>query len=215
MGNGPRTTVHLLRHGEVYNPEGILYGRLPDYHLSELGREMAKRAAETLADRDITVITASPLERAQETASPIASTLGLTVGTDEDLIEAGNKFEGHKVAGGDGIIKMPQLWRHLWNPMRPSWGEPYVDIAARMRLAVELARQQAQGHEAVLVSHQLPIWVCRLDLEDRHFAHDPRKRQCALASLTSLTYEGDELTAVVYTEPAADLVAKSSKGVGA
>jgi broad specificity phosphatase PhoE len=210
-----RTTVHLLRHGEVHNPEGLLYGRLPDYHLSELGREMAQRAADALAGRDVAVVTASPLERAQETAEPIGATFQLPVGVDPDLIEAGNIFEGTRVGVGDGILKQPKSWRHLWNPFTPSWGEPYVEIAARMRNAVRRAREEARGHEAVLVSHQLPIWVTRLDAEDRSFVHDPRRRQCGLASLTSFTFDGNRLVAVSYTEPSADLAARASKAKGA
>lgn len=210
-----RTTVHLLRHGEVENPTGVLYGRLPDFHLSDLGREMAQRAAESLAGRDITVVTASPLERAQETARPIADAYGLTVGSDADLIEADNVFEGEVVGVGDGILKQPAKWHHLWNPVRPSWGEPYKELAARMRNAVRRARAAAQGHEAVLVSHQLPIWIVRLDAEDRSFIHDPRKRQCGLASLTSFTFDDNGLVAVTYSEPAADLAARASKAKGA
>jgi broad specificity phosphatase PhoE len=211
----PRTTVHLLRHGEVHNPDKVLYGRLPGYRLSELGHEMAQRAAEALAHRDITVVTASPLERAQQTAAPIAGVHGITIGTDEDLIEADNVFEGERVSVGDGVLRQPRAWKHLYNPIRPSWGEPYVVVADRMRSAVARARDAALGHEAVLVSHQLPIWISRLDFEDRRFPHDPRRRQCSLASLTSLTFDGDQLTAVVYTEPSADLLAKASKVSGA
>ena len=211
----PRTTVHLLRHGEVHNPDKVLYGRLPGYRLSELGHEMAQRAAEALAHRDITVVTASPLERAQQTAAPIAGVYGLTIGTDDDLIEADNVFEGERVSVGDGVLRQPRAWKHLYNPIRPSWGEPYVVVADRMRSAVARARDAALGHEAVLVSHQLPIWISRLDFEDRRFPHDPRRRQCSLASLTSLTFDGDQLTAVVYTEPSADLLAKASKVSGA
>ena len=211
----PRTTVHLLRHGEVHNPDKVLYGRLPGYRLSELGHEMAQRAAEALAHRDVTVVTASPLERAQQTAAPIAGVHGLTIGTDDDLIEADNVFEGERVSVGDGVLRQPKAWKHLYNPIRPSWGEPYVVVAERMRAAVARARNAALGHEAVLVSHQLPIWISRLDFEDRRFPHDPRRRQCSLASLTSLTFDGDLLTAVVYTEPSADLLAKASKVSGA
>jgi len=203
-----QTILHLLRHGEVYNPEKVLYGRLPDFHLSELGREMAERIGEVLERRDITVITSSPLDRAQETAAPLAARKGIVVGTDERLIEADNIFEGQRVAVGDGVLRQPKTWRHLYNPFKPSWGEPYVDVAARMRGAVQAARQAARGHEAVLVSHQLPVWVARLDAENRRFVHDPRSRQCNLASLTSLTFDGDRLAAITYTEPAADLVRK-------
>ncbi|MCH9815150.1 MAG: histidine phosphatase family protein [Actinomycetia bacterium] len=210
-----RTVIHLLRHGEVYNPDGVLYGRLPNFHLSELGREMAQRVADATADRDIVTVMASPMERAQETAAPIAAAHDLPIEINENLIEGDNKFEGQVVGGPDRLLKNPQMWRHLWNPLRPSWGEPYAEIAQRMLSAIDLAREEAAGHEALLVSHQLPIWIARLDLEDRNYVHDPRSRQCALASLTSLTYTDDVLTAVVYTEPAADLVEKSNKGVGA
>ncbi len=203
-----QTTVHLLRHGEVYNPDKVLYGRLPNFHLSELGRQMADRVGDVLARRDITVITSSPLERAQETAAPLAAHLDLVVGIDERLIEADNIFEGQRVAVGDGVLRQPKTWRHLYNPFRPSWGEPYVDVAARMRGAVATARDAARGHEAVLVSHQLPVWIARLDAENRRFVHDPRSRQCNLASLTSLTFQDDRLVAITYTEPAADLVRK-------
>jgi broad specificity phosphatase PhoE len=210
-----RTTVHLLRHGEVFNPEKVLYGRLPGYVLSELGHEMALRAAQVLGKNDITVVTASPLERAQQTAKPLADALNLTIGSDVDLIEADNIFEGQRVAVGDGVLKQPAAWRHLYNPFKPSWGEPYVDLAARMRAAVDRARVQASGHEAVLVSHQLPIWISRLDFEGRRFVHDPRRRQCSLASLTSLVFDDDQLSAILYTEPSADLLVKASKIAGA
>lgn len=210
-----RTTVHVMRHGEVYNPTKILYGRLPGFRLSSLGEEMAQRAGEYFASRDITYVVASPLERAQQTAGPTAQAHGLQIATDLNLIEADNVFEGERVSVGDGVLRMPSTWRHLWNPFRPSWGEPYVDLAARMRVAIESARDAARGHEAVCVSHQLPIWIARLDAEKRMFAHDPRRRQCNLASVTSFHYEGDKLVAVTYDEPAADLVAISTRGKGA
>lgn len=207
-----RTVVHLLRHGEVHNPTGVLYGRLPGFRLSELGEQMAERAAEALADRDVTVVTSSPLERAQQTAAPVAARHGLRVGIDDRLIEADNVFEGQRVGVGDGVLRNPQAWRHLYNPFTPSWGEPYVELAGRMRAAVAAAREAARGHEAVLVSHQLPVWIARLDAEQRRFVHDPRKRQCSLASLTSLTFDDDRLVAITYTEPSADLLRKAGPG---
>ena len=197
-----QTTVHLLRHGEVHNPAKILYGRLPGYRLSDEGVAMAKRAADWFADKDVVHLVASPLERTQQTAQPLAEAKGLEVHIDERIIEAGNAFEGLTVAGGGGAWRAPRHWWRLRNPMRPSWGEPYVEIAARMIAAVEAARDEARGHEAVLVSHQLPIWTVRLHVEGRRFAHDPRRRQCGLASVTSLTYEDDKVVGVAYAEPA-------------
>jgi broad specificity phosphatase PhoE len=202
MSGAERTVVHLLRHGEVHNPGKVLYGRLPGFRLSTTGEAMASAAAEWFAGKDVTHLVSSPLERAQQTAAPIAEALSLPVAIDERLIEAGNAFEGMVVAGGAGVFRAPRNWWKLRNPFEPSWGEPYVEIAARMLAAVEAARDAARGAEAVLVSHQLPIWTVRLHVEGRRYLHDPRRRQCALASVTSLTYEGDRIRAVDYAEPA-------------
>jgi len=199
-----RTVVHLLRHGEVHNPGGVLYGRLPDFHLSEAGRAMAEAAARAVTGRDVVRVVASPLERAQETAVPIAAVFGLDIATDDRLIEAGNVFEGLTFGVGDGSMRKPRHWKHLRNPMRPSWGEPYDDIAARMLAAAQDARDAARGHETLLVSHQLPIWILRRHVEGRRLPHRPDRRQCGLASLTSLEYDGDRLVSVAYTEPAGE-----------
>ncbi len=214
MTDPERTTVHVLRHGEVHNPTGVLYGRLPDFHLSDRGRAMADRVAEAMADRDVVRVVASPLDRAQETAAPIAAAHGLEIVSDPRVIEAANVFEGERVGVGDGVLRQPRAWRHLWNPFTPSWGEPYDELAGRMTEAIRDARNQARGHETVLVSHQLPIWIARLHAENRRLWHDPRKRECSLASLTSFEFDGDRLARVSYSEPAADLL-PGAKGRGA
>ena len=196
------TVVHLLRHGEVHNPTKVLYGRLPGFRLSADGEAMAEKAAAWFAGRDVTHLVSSPLERAQQTAAPLADALSLTASIDDRLIEAGNAFQGMVMTGGAGVFRAPRNWWRLRNPFEPSWGEPYVEIAARMVAAVEAARDAARGHEAVLVSHQLPIWTLRLHVEGRRYAHDPRRRECGLASVTSVTYEGDRVGGVSYAEPA-------------
>lgn len=201
-----RTVVHLVRHGEVFNPDGVLYGRRDGFHLSELGRAMAERAAESLAKRDVTVIRSSPLERAQETAAPLAARLGVEVGLEPRVIESENRFEGLKFGRGENALRNPMTWRLLWNPFRPSWGEPYRAIVERMLAAVQDARAAAEGHEAVLVSHQLPIWTTRLAVEGRSFLHDPRKRRCTLCSVTSFHFVGDTIAQISYSEPAIDLI---------
>ena len=198
--------MHLLRHGEVYNPEGVLYGRRPGYHLSELGRAMAERVAEIGPDRDIVHVGSSPLERAQETAAPLAKLPGLEVRTDPRLIESTNVFEGKAFGKGDGALRNPKNWWHLRNPLKPSWGEPYKEVVERMLGAILDARAAAHGHEAVLVSHQLPIWVTRLSAEKRSFLHDPRRRQCTLCSLTSFHFDERGLVRVSYSEPAGDMI---------
>lgn len=198
------TIVHLLRHGEVHNPNRILYGRLPDFHLSTTGQKMAVMAADFFAERgaDITHVVSSPLERAQETAAPLSEATGLKVNLDVRVLEAGNQFEGDNVYAQ---LRRPQNWLKLHNPATPSWGEPYRDIAVRMVAAVTDARNTARGHEAVIVSHQLPIWTTYLAAAGRSYLHDPRTRRCNLASVTSLHFYHDELIGTTYYEPAAAL----------
>lgn len=197
--------IHLLRHGHVHNPEGILYGRLPGFRLSETGLEMARVAAEHLHanGHDIARIVSSPLLRAQETAKAIKDVFGGEVETDERLIESWNSFEGERVHPFARFLLHPKRLWSLRNPFRPSWGEPFVDQRDRMMDAVVDAARQEPVRETVLVSHQQPIWLVRLTHEGRRLAHDPRRRQCALASLTSLTIEDGTVTRLDYVEPAA------------
>jgi broad specificity phosphatase PhoE len=200
------TVVHLLRHGEVHNPDHVLYGRLPGYHLSANGRMMAAAAADFFAGRPVAAVFASPLERAQETAQPVAGRLGLTITTDDRLIESGNVLEGKSVSLASLALN-PRNWRYLWNPFRPSWGEPYNQVAGRVHQVVDRARDASRGREAVCVSHQLPIWVTRLSAEHKRLWHNPSSRQCALGSVTSLTFDGDRLTGVSYAVPPRQQVA--------
>jgi broad specificity phosphatase PhoE len=205
-----KTVLHLVRHGEVFNPAGVLYGRLPDYHLSDVGREMAERVAHELAERDVVHLRCSPLERAQETMAPLAATLGLPVVIDDRLLEAANYLEGLKVSF-PSTLRTPKNWRHFRNPLTPSWGEPYKGIVARMRAAMKDAREAAAGHEAVILSHQLPIWMARCDAEGRRLIHDPRRRDCSLASITSFSYLDGRVSSVIYREPVADLLRGPAK----
>lgn len=218
-----RTTVHLMRHGEVHNPEGVLYGRLPEYYLSEIGHEMAKLAAEHLGGTErhggnrITHLVSSPLERAQQTVAPLAELLDAPITTDDRVIEADNLFEGRTVGAEPKALIHPRNWWKLRNPFTPSWGEPYVDIAARMTAAVDDAREQARGHEAVIVSHQLPVWVARQAYEGKRFVHDPRRRRVTLASITSLIFDGDQYIGHTYVEPAIHLLPealRSGRAIG-
>ncbi len=196
------TVVHLVRHGEVANPDGLLYGRLPGFHLSEDGVLMAKAAAEYLAGRDVTLLLSSPLERALETAAPIAAEFDLEVRVDERLIEPWNHFEGAKFDVTQAALRQPGAWPLLTNPFRPSWGEPYESIAARMQSVMADAAREAHGHQAVCVSHQLAIWVARRSAENRRLWHHPARRQCALGSVTSFTYRDGVITGISYTEQA-------------
>lgn len=196
-----RTTVHLVRHGEVFNPEGILYGRLPGFELSPHGMMQAERVAAHLAGADVAVVLASPLERAEQTAAVVAASHGREVGIEPRLIESANAFEGNLVSVGNGALRHPENWPLLRNPFRPSWGEPYLEIAHRMLGAAHRARAMAPGREAVCVSHQLPVWTLRRFLAGQRLWHNPTSRQCSLGSVTSLVFDDESLVDLAYAEP--------------
>lgn len=199
------TIIHLVRHGEVYNPDRILYGRIPDYHLSARGQSMAAATAKSFTNHDIALLWSSPLERAQETAGPISETTGVDITLDDRLIEAGNRFEGLRVNSWCSQLINPIRWPLMWNPALPSWGEHYVDIAARMMNVVDSARRQAAGHEGILVTHQLPIVCVQRTVLGQPLAHNPSNRVCDLASVTSLVFHGDQLVDYRYNEPAQEI----------
>jgi broad specificity phosphatase PhoE len=199
--------VHLVRHGQVYNPDSVLYGRLPGFGLSDLGKQMAERLGEYFADAPLVHLVSSPLQRAQETMAPIAAGHPeLNVNIDERVIEAANVFEGKSFGKYNQLLLRPSSWWALRNPLRPSWGEPYPSIVARMRAALSDAADQAVDGEALIVAHELPIWMARRWAEGRSPVHDPRKRETRLASVTTFTFDGQDLVGVSYAEPAADLV---------
>jgi broad specificity phosphatase PhoE len=214
------TVVHLLRHGEVFNPDRVLYGRLPGFPLSLRGRQQADIAARYLAARPIGHVVSSPLERARQTAEPLVNDLDLRLAIDDRLIEAENVLEGTRVTGAFGLLTNVSNWRYYLNPMRPSWGEPYREIADRMLAAVHAAAEVAaalppvngQPAQAVCVSHQLPIYVLRRAVEGQRLFHDPRRRECALASVTTLTLVGRDVVRVEYAEPAGGTPANAVAG---
>ena len=203
------STVHVMRHGEVFNPEKILYGLQPGWHLSDRGHAMAGAVAEWSTQFDVGALRVSPLQRAQETAAPLSKIHSLDITTDEKLIEARNIFEGKKFELGSGVLRHPSSWRHLTKPWIPSWGEPYEEQISRMLEAIFSAHKQAERKDAFCVSHQLPIWIVRSAVEGRRLMHDPRKRECTLASVTSFHFDNDGMIdSVSYAEPAKDLLPK-------
>lgn len=213
-GSTHTSTVHLVRHGEVHNPDKVLYGRIPGFGLSELGHRMAEGvaahfAARAEAGRPVHLLAASPLQRAQETAAPLAQRLGLPTLEEERVLEAENRFEGLSEVRQQ--LRRPRWWPYLLNPFRPSWGEPYAEQVSRVLAAAKDLSEQAvaehgEGAEAVVISHQLPIWVTRLWAEDRPLWHDPRSRECSLTSVTSLHIGPQGVESVSYEEPNRELL---------
>ncbi len=204
----PAARIHLVRHGEVHNPGGVLYGRLPHFRLSERGHEMAALAAKALRDKGVKIgaIYTSPLLRTQESAAHIEKLFGIDAKTDERLIEPHNIFEGRKLSARTIAIR-PHLVYHLRNPYSPSWGETYVSIVARMVEALNELAAKTEGGDLVVVTHQLPIWITHRHLAGLKLAHNPQKRRCSLSSITTFELTKDGLVEVGYEDPAASLLA--------
>ena len=194
--------LHFVRHGEVFNPKGLLYERLEGFPLSERGHGMAKAAASELEKlgRPIGQLLVSPLERTRQSAAPIAHSFGLSPQIEERIIEPWNKLRGYPM-GAKGLLSNPALAVHLYNPLQPSWGEPYEEIAQRMTDAALSAWDVAGGSDVVLVSHQLPIWMTYLSASGLRLPHNPRNRRCSLSSITSFDVENGKLVPVDYREP--------------
>ncbi len=193
--------VHLVRHGEVFNPDGVLYERLPDFGLSARGREMARASLDAVPLDAVTALVVSPLQRAKESMDPWERATGLTAVEDERVIEPWNEFRGINLRGGLALMTRPDLWKFLAAPSRPSWGEPFVEISDRMLSAMWAAAESVDGGDVVIVSHQLPIWMVHLTLKDKPLSHMPTKRRCSLSSVTTFAVTPSGFTEADYWEP--------------
>lgn len=202
----PADRIHLIRHGEVHNPDAVIYGRLPHFALSERGHKMAEAAAAELKaeGRKISALYVSPLLRTRESAEPVQKTFGLEPKIDDRLVEPYNVFEGRRLGFGH-VLARPHLYYHLRNPLQPSWGEPFREIASRMLEVIEEAWQNTQDGDVVLVSHQLPIEMVHRSLTGMSLPHNPRNRRTALSSITTLERQGNKFVEVGYRDPSAAL----------
>ena len=186
MERSGTVTIHLIRHGKVENPKGVIYGRLPGYHLSELGKQQARAASDHLKDVPVGAIWSSPMERAQETADIVNEHHGLAITTDERLTESHNSFEGVRRTWQGILLGNPLKWWHLRNPMRPSWGETFAQVKERMLAAIWEAADSAGGADIVIVSHQTPVLVARLALSKRRVPPWLAFTPCHTGSVTSM-----------------------------
>ena len=139
------TVVHLLRHGEVHNPQGILYGRAA----ASTSPSAAARwpSGSPSGSATATSPTWSPRRSSARSRPPPRSRppAGSRSQLDERVIESSNVFEGKPFRHRRLLLRQPQIWSKLWNPFRPSWGEPYKDIAARMWAAVARRPRRGRG----------------------------------------------------------------------
>jgi broad specificity phosphatase PhoE len=207
----PATRIHLVRHGEVHNPDGVIYGRLPNFGLSQLGQQMAEASADQIRSSGAKVsrLLVSPLQRTLESAKPIAERYNVPIEVEDEIIEPDNIFEGHSVSLKT-IVRNPRFLLRLHNPFRPSWGEPFIQIQQRMLTAMERAWSETASGEVVMVSHQLPIWMVHRYSQGQRLSHDPRQRRCDLSSITSFEFPNGSLLEVDYRDPAKPLRLKAT-----
>ena len=211
----PASLLHLVRHGEVFNPGGVLYERIDGFGLSDLGHQMAAAAAHQLKAEGVEIakLIASPLQRTKESVAPIEKLFGLQAELDPRVIEPWNHFRGLR-PGPKAILKRPSLILNLHNPAKPSWGEPFTEISSRMNQAALDHWSGSESGDVVIVSHQLPIWMLYRSSQGLKLAHDPRDRRCSLSSITTFEVVDGKLKEVSYREPGLDF-AKSAVDGGA
>jgi broad specificity phosphatase PhoE len=191
-------TIYLLRHGEVYNPDNILYGRMPNFYLSDNGRKQAQAAAEYLRDKPLEAIYASPMERAQETAQFVAKPHGLSVVTDERINESHTPFDG---------TPHSELEKTAWDIY--TGNQPPYELLADMRQRaldfVQEKRAQHAGGSFAMVSHgdvvvTLFMWVMGKDPNDagrgQLEALGLAEQYPATASISTLVFANDDVDAV-------------------
>jgi broad specificity phosphatase PhoE len=180
--------IHFIRHGEVYNPKKVIYERLSGFPLSKRGKNMARNLVSVVAKdeslRDVKVAYVSPLLRTKQTVRPLEKYLGITAFEDDRLLESTNKFKNKK------------RWRLMlmvWlNPFRPITGEPYKNIAKRMReMTTDILENHKDESDIIVVSHQSPIWRLRRSFEKKKLWIPPSKRNVNLTSITTLEFDSD------------------------
>ena len=181
-------TVHLVRHGEVENPDHVVYASLPGFGLGERGRAQALAVGERLAGQPVIAVIASPLQRATETAAIVAAKLGLTVRGDSRLLEweLGEHWAG--TPWGGLRTRFPgELEAYLDHPHDLDFTpEPLYALAVRVAAAVTEATDAARDGEVVVVSHQDPIQAGRLFLTEGSLAtlQTDKPGHCSIVTLT-------------------------------
>jgi broad specificity phosphatase PhoE len=157
MKKTEKTVVHLVRHGEVENPQGVFYGRIPGYFLSKNGEEQAHTLGKHLSSRPVAAIYASPLDRTKQTAQIVASYLSnIPITHDERLIEVGSPLQGQ-------LMKdlADTFYNFYTDPYIAQGGETMEGIVARMQSFFDEIVPRHTGEEIIVVSHGDPIMLMR------------------------------------------------------
>ena len=187
------TTIHFVRHGNVHNPDKILYGRLPHFKLSELGIEQAQAAAEYFAARPITAVYSSPMLRARQTAGIIHERhpqVELLVS--DHINELLTTYEGHPVAELEAIE-----WE-FYEHVEPPYETPFDLISRIKAFAREICETYPNG-EVVAVTHGDIVVFSMAWAKGMEISGDFKKRAALqqdypeTASITSLQFADNDV----------------------
>ncbi|MFI5284965.1 MAG: histidine phosphatase family protein [Candidatus Dormibacteria bacterium] len=196
------TRLHLVRHCDVRNPDGVLYGHLPDFPLSEKGVKQAHALGRFFARTKAREIYSSPLERARQTSEIIASYLNpVSITYTDDLIETRFGLYLQGVPPKQVPWRRPLWLIHMMWPGLLGNDESVEELAARVRRPLMRLLADHPGEGGICVSHGDPIqgfWVTA-EHRPKYALH---RLQCAKGGLLELDYEGEELRHLAYLPPA-------------
>lgn len=201
MSSEQSTRVFLARHCDVRNPEGVLYGHLPNFPLSAKGVLQAHAMGRYLATTPARLIYASPLERAQQTARIIAEHLdGAEILTSDDLIEARFGLYLQGIRPRDVPWKRPLWLVHMARPGLLANDETVRGMAGRLQRTIDRILASSPRDGGICVSHGDPIqafWVRARGQRDWAL----HRLQCAKGGMLELDYAGGRLVGTVYRPP--------------
>lgn len=166
-----KTIIYFFRHGEVYNPKRILYGRLPGFPLSETGKKMIKETVEQFKDKKILHIYTSPMLRARQTADIISKTLRITSKISRFLIETDDIFAGVPLDIFKSKIQ-PKLYDKTFVRIGQ---ESAKSQARRMLKFLKQVTKCHNGESTIAVSHGDPIVILKAATLDIPFTWDYKK----------------------------------------
>ena len=186
----PPTTILLVRHGLTPTTGRLLPGRKPGLHLSDDGRKQAEAAAARIGKlKRVSAIYASPLERARETAMPIARVRGLALRIERGLLELDvGRWTGERL---DRVSKRPEwstVQRHPSGFRFPD-GESFMEMQTRMTDTLGRLVERHRGGVIVAVSHADPIKAALAHALGMHLDLFQRLA-IAPGSITTIAYAG-------------------------
>lgn len=198
------TTIHFVRHGHVYNPEGILYGRLPNFRLSDEGVKQANAAADYLSQRPISAVYSSPQLRARQTASIIAERHApMLIHISEYINELLTDYQGYPIKELEAID-----WEFYENVTPPN--ESPLDLIIRIKKFAQVVRTAYPQQEVIAVTHGDIVVFSMAWAENVSIDGEFKKRVSfergypATASITSLYFANDAqdvIPTMTYTVP--------------